>query len=222
MENNMPGYGGFGGGQDALWLWALFGGGYGGFGGRRGRGFDEGGACCPPATLENLTNAQTALTEAISASEVNSNNHFLDAAQAASSNALRNETGQMGIQASIAAANAQNLIGQKDLTAAVAACCCDLRVGQQGIVNAIDKCCCETQNAIEHQTNHLERAICNDGQATRALITDNRMADLQSQLGICRDENSNLRQTVVLSEKIAAACNGNGWPYATAAAAPKK
>jgi hypothetical protein len=77
--------------------------------------------------------------------------------------------------------------------------------------NAIEKCCCENQNAILQQTNVITTAIRDDGAATRALITDNRMQDLQTQLQVCRDENSNLRQTEVLSHQIREQCGGHHW-----------
>jgi hypothetical protein len=144
----------------------------------------------------------------------------------------QNLVGQKDITATLAECCCNLGISIKDVERTISDQCCETRnainvqglqnlnaINTQGLqtqnaiqyqglntVNAIEKCCCDTQNAIALQTNTLERAICNDGQLTRSLITDNRMQDLQTQLGICRDENSNLRQTVALSEQINRVC----------------
>lgn len=184
-----------------------------------GKGADQYGAgvCCPPVTLEQMNDMQNA----IQSGQVALSNRIGDQ----TSNIIRdignssqsNADGFARICEATQSASNLNQIGQKDLTAAVAKCCCDNLLQQketQGAINyqacetrnSIEKCCCETQNAIALQTNAITTAICNDGQATRALITDNRMQDLQSQLQIARDENSNLRQTEVLSSRIREAC----------------
>lgn len=133
----------------------------------------------------------------------------------------QNLVGQKDLTAAIAQCCCNLGLSIKDVEKEIAASCCETRnaINVQGLqtqnaiqfqgmntVNAIDKCCCETQNSIAIQTTAITQAICNDGQATRTLITDNRMQDLQSQLGISRDDNSNLRQTAILSEQIRAAC----------------
>lgn len=232
--------------DDKSWwliLLVLLRGGLFGENGKEGAGT---GACCPPATLEQLTNTQTALSAQMANINQSDNDHFLSASDTAARNQLANETNAMSLQGSIAAASASNLIGQKDLTsaiagvgastligqkdltAAIADCCCQLgisisnlngnvnaqacetrnTVNVQGLTlqNAIDKCCCETQTAIALQTNTLERTICTDGDKTRALITANKIDELQAQLSDAKAANSNLQQTVTLSKEITAAC----------------
>jgi len=129
----------------------------------------------------------------------------------------RNTTGQLEIARRIDANTNTICMGQKDIAAQLASCCCDIQLGQKDAINAIDKtgcatvnavdrCCCDTQNAIQQQTFQLSQVMRDEGNATRALITDNRLQDLQTQLQVCRDENSNLRQTNVLSAQIREAC----------------
>jgi len=204
---------------------------YGKDGGLGGRGGD----CCPPVTLEQLTQAQNAIQNQMQNVNQNSNDHFLQASDTAARNQMSNERNSMGIQNSIAVAQASTLAGQKDITAAIANCCCQNLLSQkdtqkglcdvnttvatsalatQNVIQAtssetqraLEACCCENRLAIERQTNALERAICADGQATRALITDNRMMDLQTALAEAKAANSNLRQTVELTNQIREAC----------------
>ena len=181
-----------------------------GFGGR-GEGVRDAASLADLNALQNsLQNCMVANTNAIS-------ERTLDITRDQASNALRNETGQSQILASVAATNSANISGQKDLSAAIAKCCCDNLLSQkdtQRIISdtscetqrAIERCCCDTQNAIAMQTHAITTAICNDGQLTRALITDNRMQDLQTQLSDCKTANSNLQQTVQLTEQIRNAC----------------
>lgn len=185
--------------------------------GKDGFGGGGDGRCCPPVTLEQLNDAQNAVQNQLQNTNQNANDHFLQASDTAARNQLSNETNAMAIQGSIASAHGTVMNGQKDITAAIAQCCCDnllsqkdtqkaIELGACETTRAIEKCCCETQNSIALQTNTLATAICEDGNKTRALITDNRMQDLQAQLQICRDENSNLRQTELLSQRIREAC----------------
>lgn len=138
--------------------------------------------------------------------------------QAANSNNL---IGQKDLTAQIADCCCRLGLSIKDVERAISDSCCETRnaINVQGLQtqnainlqscetrNAIERCCCDITNGLAMQTNVLQQAICNDGDKTRALITDNRMQDLQSQLQICRDENSNLRQTATLSDQIRNVC----------------
>lgn len=123
----------------------------------------------------------------------------------------------------------------KDVERAISDCCCQLGIGQKELQNALERCCCETQNQLQMgfanvnhqiclQTNEITQAIHSDGESTRALITQNRMDDLQSALQIAREENSNLRQTERLTAIIREQCGhghhgwgGRGVEVATAA-----
>jgi hypothetical protein len=201
------------------------------------------------ATLADLNAAQNAINDNIRGAANAINERTLDITRDQAANALRNETGQRDILATIQAC-CNNLLqgqcgtreridsatfaisnGQKDLQAriqdcccqlglsvkdiekAVCDCCCQLGIGQKELQNALERCCCETQNKLQYgfaqvenaicnQTNVLERAVHSDGEATRALITQNRMDDLQGALQVERDRNSNLQQTAVIGEKI--------------------
>jgi hypothetical protein len=178
------------------------------------------------ATLADLNAMQNTLQNSIFSSQNAITERTLDLTRDNAANALRMESDFNQVQAQIAANSNANLIGQKDLAAQMCECCCKLGIGQKDIENAInvqgltiqnaiDKCCCENQNAIAMQTNVLQQTICQDGDKTRALITQNRMDDLQSQLQIARDENSNLRQTEVLSRQIREQCGQHHphWPW---------
>ena len=59
-----------------------------------------------------------------------------------------------------------------------------------------------TQNAIQAQTTALQQTICNENRATRDLITQNTITELNNRLNMCRDENSNLRQTAAIGQQI--------------------
>lgn len=59
----------------------------------------------------------------------------------------------------------------------------------------IANCCCENRLAISEQTNALTNAIHSDGEATRALITQNRIADLEYQLNQANNAVANAVQT---------------------------
>ena len=144
-----------------------------------------------------------------------------------------NLLGQKDITAAIAKCCCDNLLSQKETQSRIDSQSCETRntvnvnglqtqnaILSQGaaITSEIEKCCCATQNAIAMQTNALTTAICNEGQLTRQLLTDNRMQDLQTQLQVCRDENSNLRQTEILSRQIreccCSPCHPHPWPQA--------
>lgn len=208
-----------------------------GFGGGRGG---------EAVALHDLNATQNALSAAVVASQNAVTERTLDITRDAAANALRNETGQMTIQSAVerSAFNLQS--GQcdirqavsdcccqlgiqvKDVAYAVKECCCQLGIGQKELQNALEKCCCETQNMIQfgfaqnqnaicQQTNDIVAAVTGEGRATRDLITQNRMDDLQAQLQICRDDNSNLRQTETILAAVREQCGhhghhgGGGW-----------
>jgi hypothetical protein len=185
-----------------------------GFGGGAG-----GGTCCPPVTLEQLNDAQNA----IQSGQVALSNRIGDQ----TSNIIRdigalsntNSQHAAGIQANIDTASNLNLLGQKDMSAAIAKCCCDNLLAQKDTQAAIAACCCETQNSLNMQTQVLSAQICSDGDKTRALITQNKIDELQAQLTDQKLANSNLHQTVQLSDQIRESCGpkchpwwGNGGP----------
>jgi len=204
-------------------------------GGRGGFGFGGENPCCTPATCDGMNQqfqGQNVLNESRfnNVSQQMQSKNLVDEQRISNVlqqvNDLNNSitaqgfstnTGQRDILSAVDRCCTQSSMGQKDLAAQLAACCCDIQLGQKdaintiertgcATVNAIDRCCCETQSSIAMQTQVLSNAIRDEGQATRALITDNRMQDLQSQLQICRDENSNLRQTNVITNQIREAC----------------
>lgn len=185
--------------------------------GKDGFGGGGSGRCCPPVTLEQLNDAQNAITNQTSQRFDSQTSQImgmqnaitertLDITRDQAANAFRNETGQNSILAAVTASNAQNLTGQKDITAAIAQCCCDNLLQQKETQNRIDRCCCETQNSIAMQTQLLSRQICEDGDKTRTLITQNKIDALQAQLTDAKMANNNLSQTTVLQQSIRDAC----------------
>lgn len=199
QQGNAGGGGGF---QWAYWLpWLLI------FG-RRGFGFDGegGGGVRTPATYADLSATQNALQGCFNAFANETARQFADSQMQASNIAQSQERDIFATQASIANASNNNLMGQKDIMAQLAACCCDLRVGQQSTINAIDKCCCETQNAIAIQTNQLQRTMCDNTQKILDQQTAMRISELETNLGICRDQLSNAQQTATLQASIREAC----------------
>lgn len=62
---------------------------------------------------------------------------------------------------------------------------------QMAMVNA--QCCCD-----------IKKAICDDGQATRALINDIRLAELQTELADAKNSLSNANQTLAFDAKMSA------------------
>lgn len=218
------------------------------FGGRRGFGGGDydGVGVNAPATLQDLNAAQNAVSASI-----------LDVNRDIASNAVRNDagqarinelvqqccfglqSGQCDIRTAVGAVGTQLGLGLKDIEKAICDCCCQLGIGQKELENKLLQCCCETQRQmavgfadVNHnmcmQENRITQAIHTDGEATRALITQNRMDDLQSALQIARDENSNLRQTDRIAEIVREQCghhgpwwgNGGGPPGPPWAAAP--
>jgi hypothetical protein len=182
-----------------------------GFGGRAG------GECCPPTTLEQLNDAQNAIQNGQIALSNRigdqTSNIIRDIGNLANTTAAHTA----GIQAGVDTASNLNLLGQKDLSAAIAECCCQnllsqkdtqkaIEVGTCETTRAIEKCCCENQNAIAMQTQVLSQQICQDGDKTRALITQNKIDELQAQLTDAKLANSNLSQTGVLQQSIREAC----------------
>lgn len=202
------------GDDKTLWLFLLllmFG--KDGLGGKNGCGD----TCCPPVTLEQMNDMQNALGAQLTNNNNNSNDHFLQANDTAARNQLANSLASSETRAAIADSASQNLIGQKDISAAIAQCCCDNLLSQkdtQRIISdtacqtqrAIDQCCCETQNSIAMQTQVLSRQICEDGDKTRALITQNKIDELQAALTDSKLANSNLSQTTLLQQSIRDAC----------------
>lgn len=206
--------------------------------GKDGFGRGSGGECCPPVTLEQLNDAQNAIQAAQMANTNSITERTLDITRDQSENARRAENGIRDLMSSIAATHGQTLLGQKDLTAAIAECCCNnllsqkdtqkaIELGASETTRAIEKCCCETQNAIAMQTQLLSQQICQDGDKTRQLITQNKIDELQAQLTDAKLANSNLSQTGILQQSIRDACcqpcqphphpwwlfqNGNGGP----------
>jgi hypothetical protein len=132
---------------------------------------------------------------------------------------------------------AQNILsqGHAQIERAICDCCCKLGVSIKDVeravevgncntvnavertglatINAIEKCCCENRLAISEQTNTLANAICTEGQKTRALITDNRMQDLQQTLTDCKLNLSNTQQTIEINKAIQEACGCNPHPH---------
>ena len=181
-------------------LLLLFGGGLGGVGRRDGEGVRDAASLADINALQNsLQNCMVANTNAVS-------ERTLDITRDQASNALRNESGQNLIQTQMAMASNQALMGQKDITAGIADCCCQNLIQQKETQNRIDKCCCETQNSILMQTQVLSTQICQDGDKTRALITQGEIDRLQAQLTDQKVANSNLMQTTHLDASIRAAC----------------
>jgi hypothetical protein len=185
--------------------------------GKDGFGGGAGGQCCPPVTLEQLNDTQNAIQNQTSQRFDAQTGHLnqmqnaitertLDITRDQAANAFRNETGQALIGRAIADAATANQLGQKDLTAAIAACCCDNLLAQKDTQRAIADCCCQTKNSIAMQTQVLSQQICNDGDKTRALITQNKIDELQAQLTDQKLANSNLAQTTQLQASIREAC----------------
>lgn len=206
------------GGNDdkTLWLFLLlllygrkgFGGGYDGEGVRT------------PATYADLAATQNSLQNCMTAFSNETARQFADSQMQASNIAQSQERDIFATQASIANASNNNLMGQKDLASQLAACCCDLRVGQQATINAIDKCCCENQNAIALQTNQLQQTMCDNTQKILDQQTNLRISQLETELGICRDNLSNAQQTATLQASIREACcqpcqpcHPHPWPW---------
>lgn len=173
--------------------------------------------CCPPVTLEQLNDTQNAIQNQTAQrfdAQLNQMNQAqnaitertLDITRDQAANAFRNEAGQALIGGAIADSASQNQLGQKDITAAIAQCCCDNLLSQKDTQRAIADCCCQTQNSIAMQTQVLSTQICNDGDKTRALITANKIDELQAQLTDQKLANSNLHQTTVLQASIRDAC----------------
>lgn len=212
--------------------------------GKDGIGGNASTSCCPPLTLEQANDLNNATQNQIS-QRFDAQQNQMNAAQAAITERTLDITRDQAansfrLEGQLSTASTLNQLGQKDLTASIADCCCqnllsqkDTQAGLKDVQNtilstscetqrAIERCCCETQNSIQMQTQVLSQAICNEGQLTRQLITDNRMQDLQTALSDQKTANSNLRQTVELTQQIRDACcqpcrpcpsiNGNGVP----------
>lgn len=71
--------------------------------------------------------------------------------------------------------------------------------GQTALSSQLAACCCELKEAINH-----------DGQATRALLTSNRMDDLQNALNEARLAASQANQTAAIVSALSGNGNGNG------------
>jgi hypothetical protein len=130
--------------------------------------------------------------------------------------------GQKDLCKNIADCCCQLGISIKDVERAVADCCCQLGIGQKELQNALERCCCETQNQLQMGFAGVQNAICKqtfelgdkihaEAEATRALITQNRMDDLQRQLEVCRDELSNERQTQQIAAIVRDQCGHHHW-----------
>lgn len=192
------------------------------------------------ASLQDLNAAQTALTQAIANSVAAMTERTNDITRDQAANALRNETGQAriselvqnccfslqngqcSVKEAVAAVGTQMGFGLKDVEKAICDCCCKLGIGQAELQNALERGLCETQNMIQmgfaqtnnaicSQTAEIKQAIHTDGEATRALITQNRMDDLQAALQVERDRNSNLRQTAEIAEIVRQQCHPHHW-----------
>lgn len=183
------GWGGAGGAfAGALVGSALFNGGWGGFGGGWGNrgGNCGGGNCGDQFIMDTLTTMR---------SDVNSIGRE-QLVQAASNNANMC-TGFGTVNASIERVGAAQALAQCRTEAAV------LEMGNQtqlqakdntfAIVTSQKDCCCETQRLIEREFCSLREATHAEGEATRAMITNNEMqalrdrnCDLKAELSACQ------------------------------------
>lgn len=107
------------------------------------------------------------------------------------------------------------------LSQQLAACCCEnrLAISQQNAL--IESKTATLQNQINMQTCEIKQAISTDGQATRALINDLRLAEVQEELAstkaalaACQASANNASQLQTAVQTILAHCgcggNGNG------------
>ena len=202
-----PMFGGFGGGYGngfgGDWVWVIllaclfggFGNGFGGFGGFGGAGLTDGGllgyAIGNNATKGDLTGVQTAskldnIATQIGAGFANNStqlcNGFSDV-QSALCNGFNNiNTGMLTGFANSNLANCQNT---NAITSAIdnsrfaqQQCCCDIKTAIANSDNLNFRNTCAIENMIQEQTT----AIKEEANATRLLITANKIEELERQL----------------------------------------
>lgn len=202
-----PMFGGFGGGYGngfgGDWVWVIllaclfggFGNGFGGFGGFGGAGVTDGGllgyAIGNNATKGDLTGVQTAskldsIATQIGAGFANNStqlcNGFSDV-QSALCNGFNNiNTGMLTGFANSNLANCQNT---NAITSAIdnsrfaqQQCCCDIKTAIANSDNLNFRNTCAIENMIQEQTT----AIKEEANATRLLITANKIEELERQL----------------------------------------
>lgn len=202
-----PMFGGFGGGYGngfgSDWVWVIllaclfggFGNGFGGFGGFGGAGLTDGGllgyAIGNNATKGDLTGIQTAskldnIATQIGAGFANNStqlcNGFSDV-QSALCNGFNNiNTGMLTGFANSNLANCQNT---NAITSAIdnsrfaqQQCCCDIKTAIANSDNQNFRNTCAIENMIQEQTT----AIKEEANATRLLITANKIEELERQL----------------------------------------
>lgn len=107
-----------------------------------------------------------------------------------------------GLQAALSSAITS---GNYALAQQLAACCCENRLAIANQNSLIEKNTASLQNQLNMQTCEIKQAISADGQATRALMNDNRMQDLQAQLA---DAKSAIRDQTILGA-INRRCGGH-------------
>ncbi len=195
--------GGYGNGFGGDWVWVIllaclfggFGNGFGGFGGFGGAGLTDGGllgyAIGNNATKGDLTGVQTAskldnIATQIGAGFANNStqlcNGFSDV-QSALCNGFNNiNTGMLTGFANSNLANCQNT---NAITSAIdnsrfaqQQCCCDIKTAIANSDNQNFRNTCAIENMIQEQTT----AIKEEANATRLLITANKIEELERQL----------------------------------------
>jgi hypothetical protein len=109
------------------------------------------------------------------------------------------------IQATAANSNQLNAAQFCALAKQLAECCCENRLAIANQNALIEKNTAAIQNQLNMQTCEIRQAISADGQATRALINQNTLADLQAQLA---DAKSAIRDQSILGA-IKTNCHGH-------------
>lgn len=116
-------------------------------------------------------------------------------------------------------------MGQNALASKIGDCCCttqrsvdsvkyDMAIQNQAMQAQMAECCCATQRAIDSvkyenqaQTTAILQAICDDGRATRDLITSNTIQGLRDELQSAQLALNNSHQTQALQAQLDAIYN---------------
>ena len=123
------------------------------------------------------------------------------------------------------------LLGNKDLTAAVTSCCCDVKEGIlkgnydnqiatlnqtntlqsriDQLANGVTQGFSATAYETQRQTSDIINAISNDGQATRALLSNHWQAETSQALQDAKFEISQLKQNQLIVQSLKNNCNCN-------------
>jgi hypothetical protein len=106
-----------------------------------------------------------------------------------------------------------------ELSKQLAACCCENRLAIANQNALIERNTAAVQNQINMQTCEIKQSISTDGQATRALINDLRLAEVQEELNSTKAalsacqasaNNASQLQTAVSTILAHCGCGGNG------------